>query len=523
MGVSEYSILGSLPSTSNNIDSLQRVFCSQGIWGLPPQNCKLVRDPLTNPEMLDPLREAAHEATDTLIFYFAGHGFIDQKGQLHLALCDSDSQRPYTAVSYDHVRDLLLEGRAKRTIVILDCCYSGRAIGAMSDSVGAVVDLADIDGAYILAATSADKQAIAPLDGDLTAFTGELIKLIDAGVPNGPEEITLDDIYSHLRDSMRSKGLPLPRKRSYNQIGQLPLVKNQGIKKNSRVSIAAFGHQYRGIEVGAVFPDRRSLYDAHIHRQLRAGICGSAARGGAESIVVSGGYKDDQDFGSVIIYTGHGGRDQDTKQQVKDQDPTDPGNAALLRNIVTGLPVRVIRGAGGDPNHSPPVGFRYDGLFSVGEYWTTKGLDGFRVLQFRLEQLQSDGGIGRSRNVAPNQWELVSNDVYQDRRIAESVMRVHDYECQVCGIFLEIPGGMRFAQTLHLRGLSAPHHGPDIAENILCLCPNHRMLISLGSFVINDNYAVIDEDGEVVGDLRVKRNHRVGLEYIRYHRALHRP
>jgi hypothetical protein len=30
---------------------------------------------------------------------------------------------------------------------------------------------------------------------------------------------------------------------------------------------------------------------------------------GAESIVVSGGYKDDNDFGDVIVYTGHGGQD----------------------------------------------------------------------------------------------------------------------------------------------------------------------------------------------------------------------
>jgi hypothetical protein len=33
---------------------------------------------------------------------------------------------------------------------------------------------------------------------------------------------------------------------------------------------------------------------------------------GAESIVVSGGYEDDEDHGDTIIYTGHGGNDPQT-------------------------------------------------------------------------------------------------------------------------------------------------------------------------------------------------------------------
>jgi predicted restriction endonuclease len=311
----------------------------------------------------------------------------------------------------------------------------------------------------------------------------------------------------------------LPRNRSYEDIGQLPLVRNQALKRAQ--GKASYGWRQEAA-VGEVFPDRRALYDAEVHRQLRAGICGTVSQGGAESVVVSGGYKDDQDFGDVIIYTGHGGRDRNTKQQIEDQDSTDPGNAALLKNIMTGLPVRVIRGAGGDSRYSPPEGYRYDGLYSVEEYWTTKGKDGFRVLQFRLERLKGDGDVGRSRNVSPDQWEPVANDVYQDRRISESVMHAHDYECQVCGTFLEVPGGMRYAQTLHLRGLSAPHYGPDVPGNILCLCPNDRMLFALGSFVIDDNFHVIDEDGEIVSDLRMNRKHHIHLDYARYHRSLHR-
>jgi putative restriction endonuclease len=66
-----------------------------------------------------------------------------------------------------------------------------------------------------------------------------------------------------------------------------------------------FGH-IAGYAVGSSFASRRDLYDSAIHRQLQRGISGTSV-GGADSIVVSGGYEDDEDYGDVIIYTGQGG------------------------------------------------------------------------------------------------------------------------------------------------------------------------------------------------------------------------
>ena len=77
------------------------------------------------------------------------------------------------------------------------------------------------------------------------------------------------------------------------------------------------------VPVGTTFPDRRALLGAGVHRQLQAGI--------ADSIVVSGGYEDDDDFGDLIIYTGQGGNDPATKRQVADQRLA-LGNAALAES-----------------------------------------------------------------------------------------------------------------------------------------------------------------------------------------------
>jgi putative restriction endonuclease len=57
---------------------------------------------------------------------------------------------------------------------------------------------------------------------------------------------------------------------------------------------------------GSTFANRDELLAAGVHRQKMAGIAGTQADG-ADSIVVNGGYEDDEDRGDIIIYTGHGG------------------------------------------------------------------------------------------------------------------------------------------------------------------------------------------------------------------------
>jgi putative restriction endonuclease len=73
--------------------------------------------------------------------------------------------------------------------------------------------------------------------------------------------------------------------------------------------------QISGQPIHTAYVDRRALADAGVHRPLQHGISGAAAEG-ADSIVVSGGYEDDEDYGDLIVYTGAGGRDPSTGQQI---------------------------------------------------------------------------------------------------------------------------------------------------------------------------------------------------------------
>ena len=122
-----------------------------------------------------------------------------------------------------------------------------------------------------------------------------------------------------------------------------------------------------GSPIGTMWSLRPEVSKAGVHRPPMGGISGTGAEG-SDSIVVNGGYEDDEDHGDEIIYTGAGGNDPATKTQIANQELSQSGNAGLVTSQLEGLPVRVVRGKNGDPRFSPQSGFRYEGLLRVDEH-----------------------------------------------------------------------------------------------------------------------------------------------------------
>jgi len=278
----------------------------------------------------------------------------------------------------------------------------------------------------------------------------------------------------------------------------------------------AFG-AVEGRPPGSVFESRRALAEAGIHRHLQAGICGRAEEG-AESVVLSGGYVDDEDLGDVVLYTGAGGRDPASGRQVADQQLS-RANLALANSLRHGLPVRLIRGASLHVHDPPPAGYRYDGLYAVTDYWSEGGADGFRVWRFRLERIPSpdEGRVmeGQAVYMPAPRTEVRVQRVVRSSAVADIVKRVHGYRCQVCGEALPTPAGP-YAEAAHIRPLGRPHDGPDVVANVLCLCPNHHVLFDLLQFTVRDDLGLEGMGGR----LRTHDRHQVGLEHLRYHRRL---
>jgi hypothetical protein len=62
---------------------------------------------------------------DDILFYFSGHGFIDEDGGLLLAASDDDPKGTRTGYHLPDLIRAIASSRARSATIILDCCHSG--------------------------------------------------------------------------------------------------------------------------------------------------------------------------------------------------------------------------------------------------------------------------------------------------------------------------------------------------------------------------------------------------------------
>ncbi|MFF7644683.1 tetratricopeptide repeat protein [Streptomyces canus] len=266
IGTSAYVHLPQLPAVETNVADLSGALCDPTIWGLPQAHTLTVAEPENPAALLDPVYQAGARAEDTLLVYYCGHGLRDSdSADLYLALTGSRDALGYTAVAYTHLRQAVLASRARRKVVVLDCCFSGRAARTLS-SPNALASRAGIDGAYVLTASPKDHVALAP-DGERhTAFTGELLHVLGSGVPDGPETLDLETLYREVTVRLGSKNRPLPQRSQENDVGRLPLVRNRARAKQGTTAGPVMDAEVEAAMVSTGLQLARLLRSAGRHR-----------------------------------------------------------------------------------------------------------------------------------------------------------------------------------------------------------------------------------------------------------------
>ena len=241
---------------------------------------------------------------------------------------------------------------------------------------------------------------------------------------------------------------------------------------------------------------------------------------------MSGGYEDDEDHGDYIVYTGQGGEGKLYGREANRRPGTQarkPRARPQLRRRAAGSGRSRRRGRSSSCSGG---GIPVDGLFYVQDYWSEPGKSAFDVYRFQLvrtddtgavtnlpEGSQQDGAAPRVRNTGSENCSK-----YRCSARSEGVERLH-----MSGVWrgdCHIRRPLR-RQAAHIRPLGRPHDGPDIPENILCLCPNDHVRFDYGVIFISDSGEVLTvASGEVIGDLRTVAGHTPDHVQFAYHRSL---
>jgi hypothetical protein len=237
IGTSQYTDerLPPIPVVEQCLNDMRDVFTDPDHGLVRSEHCAVLLDEPDIAQLGRRIRESMAGATGLLVVYFVGHGIVGRRHELYLGLPDSDLEHPtFGSLSYDALRDQILDSPARTKVVILDSCYSGRAMGeTLADPVGAVVGQLDIDGTYLMTSAQRDQVALV-LDGEPhTAFTGRLLRVLKTGIPEAGEHLTVDDVFQHLSAMMTAAGLPRPQKRGSQNSGRFRIARNHAISAES--------------------------------------------------------------------------------------------------------------------------------------------------------------------------------------------------------------------------------------------------------------------------------------------------
>jgi hypothetical protein len=174
---------------------------------------------------------------DLLLVYLSCHGLMDPRRRLYFAARDTIKNRLASSGVESHwLLDQLEDCRARRQIVILDCCFSGAfARGAKGDDdIGLRERLVgEGRGRVVLTASRSSEYSLEgePLAGEDGArgsvFTSALIEGIRTGRADTDNDgnISVDDAYSYAFEQVRGTGHQTPQRWLYGAEGSIILAR----------------------------------------------------------------------------------------------------------------------------------------------------------------------------------------------------------------------------------------------------------------------------------------------------------
>lgn len=130
--------------------------------------------------------------SEIALFYFAGHGHIENTGGYLLA---SDASRGDEGLALNEIMTIINSSKAKNKILILDSCHSGIAAAR---PLGTVSEISE--GVTIL--TSSSKEQYSEESHGKGIFTGLLVDSMNGAAANLVGDITPGSVYAHIDQAL---------------------------------------------------------------------------------------------------------------------------------------------------------------------------------------------------------------------------------------------------------------------------------------------------------------------------------
>lgn len=190
IGVSKYhSDLNPLPAAIKDVEAIKQVLKDPKIGGFDK-----VQD-LINPDLqemqhaVEMLFTIDRQRDDLLVLYFSGHGIKDDTNRLYLSTRITSKNNKgellrSTAVPAQFIHEVMNNSRARRQVVILDCCFSGAFDPSLQAKDDGSFDLhreLGAEGRVVLASSSSTQYSFEQKETGISTYTRYIVEGIQTG------------------------------------------------------------------------------------------------------------------------------------------------------------------------------------------------------------------------------------------------------------------------------------------------------------------------------------------------------
>ncbi|XBB65950.1 caspase family protein [Nocardioides sp. WV_118_6] len=200
VGIDYYEHISNLSGATNDAYGVKSVLerNADGTLNFPTPHLLTGTGPgnaVTKRELKEAVRDLFADDSEVALFYFAGHGYIEDTGGF---LCASDCESGDDGLALSEVMSFANSSPAKSRVIILDSCHGG--IAGDRDLVTGVSEISH--GVAILTASTAAQYAMETPGGGSGVFTNLFIDALSGAAANLVGAVTPGSVYAHIDQSL---------------------------------------------------------------------------------------------------------------------------------------------------------------------------------------------------------------------------------------------------------------------------------------------------------------------------------
>ena len=211
----------SLPVTVKDMQALRQILTNPDLCAYPESNLQLLHDQdATKSAILESLGwlrdRVATDPEATVIVYYSGHGWLEQSTDGYYLIPHNFDRYEWrdTALAANDFNQALQTIKAKRLLVILDCCHAAgmtagkdpeaplqlpKGVVPAPDPKGMLDALQQGEGRVVFTSCRGEEKSWIRQDNTMSVYTHHLIEALQgAASQSGATEVTVFDIANHL-------------------------------------------------------------------------------------------------------------------------------------------------------------------------------------------------------------------------------------------------------------------------------------------------------------------------------------